>query len=280
MFRSTDTAAVIGHPIAHSQSPRLFAAMAQAEKRPVAYAKLDVSPAELSQFCESLRDKRLFVGWNVTLPHKESILRFVDHCTDESRSIGAANVVHFSQGKSTAHNTDIVGIERTLATHRCRVKGQDVVLYGAGGAARAVAYVLGRAKARTVVVVNRSPARAESLCHSFGERFPATSFRVWRAADKNLLPICLINATSIGTGGVKGRFRFPSQTAPTALAFDLCYGSGTTPFLRQASARDIRVADGSDMLIWQAIGTWEIWFGPVKNRNRLRKRMKQEWVEK
>lgn len=267
-------AALLGHPVAHSLSPAIFNFLAKALGREVLYQKFDVAPEELKRFVKALAPQQLFIGWNVTLPHKEKILTLCDRVSAEARAIGAANVVHFLRGESTAYNTDAFGIRQTLREHGVRLRGKQAVLYGAGGAARAVAYALGQEGAARVWVINRTPARGKALCRHFSRILPSTRFVFVEAALCVEGKVALIaQATPLGMKPGRARFDLPTAVDQKTLAFDLIYRPNLTPFLREARHRGTATVGGMDMLAWQAIATWEIWFGKVKNRQILKQKL-------
>ncbi len=268
-------AAVIGHPVSHSLSPKLFSVLASSQGRQLSYGRIDVDPAELGRWYGTRSDRDGFVGWNVTIPHKEAILMMVDKVSAEATAVGAANVVHFGETGATAYNTDTVGIEATLDEQNCDLRGREVVLYGAGGAARAAAFVCGKFGAKRVVVLNRTILRAEKLCADFQAIYPNTRFEASGPTVPNATPACLINATSIGLKDSDSAFAFPAAFEPNALAFDLVYGADT-PFVTQAAALGLRTVNGLDMLLWQAIATWKIWFGPLSDAAALKTKLAAE----
>lgn len=272
MVKLPAVAAVIGHPVAHSLSPAIFAFLAKATGKEVLYQKLAVPPAELKSFVKALAAQKLFIGWNVTIPHKEAILKLCSRVSPDAKVIGAANVVQLLKGKSVAYNTDVYGIRQTLREQKTSMKGKEAVLYGAGGAARAVAYALGQERAKCVWVLNRNAARAQALCRHFSKLFRGTRFEVVKDVSEITSPIALVvNATPAGMKGIAGKFELPTAVSRKTLAFDLIYRPAKTPFLKEAKRRGARGVGGIDMLAWQAIATWEIWFGKVRGRSLLKK---------
>lgn len=276
MPKISSLAAVIGHPVSHSLSPKIFGILSDVESLPVLYKKLDIAPKDLNAFVSATAKLDLFTGWNVTVPHKEKILAHVDELSEEVKAIGAANVVHFKSQTATAFNTDVYGIKQTLHEQDVRLQGSSALLYGAGGAAKAVAFALGREKVAQVWVVNRTRSRAEALCRKFGKLFPKTKFRTATVNQcKDLRVTLLVNATSVGLPGNAAAFEFPHAIDAETLAFDLIYGPKLTSFLTQAGKRGARTVNGLDMLIWQAIATWEIWFGKVEDRDGLKHKLRR-----
>lgn len=259
-------AAVIGTPIAHSRSPAIFRFVAERVGRhALEYSARAVQPEALTAFLEEVRQDATFVGFNVTLPHKEVVLAHLDTLSEEARVIGAVNVVQRTAAGLHGLNTDVVGIERTLEGHDLR--GRDALILGAGGAARAVAWVLRERGARTVFVWSRRASAARALAASF--ETSRTTF-VATLAWSDLPPLALVVQAT--PAGMKGVVTDPElftplrglALAPGALAFDLVYTPPNTPFLRAARARGMRAVGGLPMLVDQALATWARWFEPAE----------------
>ncbi len=259
-------AAVIGSPVAHSRSPTIFGVLAaQLGRADLEYTAREVQPGALAAFLDEVRHDPTYVGLNVTLPHKEACLAHLDALSEEARDIGAVNVIERAEVGLRGLNTDVRGIERTLDGHA--VEGRDALILGAGGAARAVAWVLRDRGARTVFVWSRRAEAAAALAERFGTgstQFVATT--TWDA----LPPLALIAQTT--PAGMKGVLAEPALFAPLAtaaltsdaLAFDLVYTPPHTPFLAAARARGMRAVGGLPMLVDQALATWAAWFGPIE----------------
>jgi shikimate dehydrogenase len=262
-------AAVIGSPIAHSRSPAIFAFLAERlGKRELSYSAIEVRPGELPEFLTGLRREADFVGVNVTLPHKEAMLRLLDEVAPEARTAGAVNVVQHSGNVLRGFNTDVPGVVRTLEEQGCKVAGADAWIWGAGGAARATAYALGTMGARSVYLRNRDEARAQRIADDLGALFAATAFLVARAGAEPPPLHLAINSTPLGMKGASapGSYFDELRSLPfkrDALAFDLVYNPERTPFLALAEEQGLRTVGGLDMLIHQALASWEIWFGPL-----------------
>lgn len=268
-------AAVIGSPVSHSLSPAIFSFLAQwLSVTEFHYAAREVQSSELKTFLNDLRQSSGFVGLNVTIPHKEAIVGELDEATPEARAIGAVNVVQVREARLLGHNTDVVGVTKTLEQHHCRVEGESAWVWGAGGAARAVCYALGQEGARIVHIANRDAERGQKLAESIGAIFPRTAFVAIPAGSAAVDgPLSLVvNATPIGmknaarSVNAEEFFRLLPKLDRTAdaLAFDLVYNPERTPFLSVAEDSGLRVVGGLDMLIYQALATWEIWFGPAQ----------------
>ncbi len=261
-------AAVIGHPVSHSLSPRIFGYLAKKTRTPIDYLRVDVEPRKLRAFLESARE--IYMGLNCTVPHKEKVAHHANVRTPEVKAIGAANVLHFKGKKTHAHNTDVEGVIETLKTHRIRVRGARVVILGAGGAALAVGYAVAELGAREVCFVNRTAARATKAARRLGARFRRTRFRSLsaRAFTQFAEPVALyVQATPLGLPGLPSSPPLPASACTRAWALDLIPSAKPTAFLRDAARRGLKPVGGLDMLVWQAIATWKIWFGGLGNRS-------------
>ena len=254
-------AGVIGHPVAHSRSPALHGYWLRRYGIKGHYIPMDVAPADLREALHML--PRLgFVGINVTLPHKEEILKLADVVTDRAALIGAANTLIFRKdGKIHADNTDGAGFMANLrqrAPHWQPLDG-PVALFGAGGAARAVIAGLIEVGVPQIRIANRTRLRAETLRHDLGAKLVVFDWA--HAADMLDGAALVINATSLGMTG-KPDLRLPlDRLEKGCVATDLVYVPLMTNFLIEAQARGAHIVDGLGMLLHQAAPGFERWFG-------------------
>lgn len=246
-------AAVIGHPVAHSRSPALFARFAAASGIALAYEAIDVAPDELAATLARWRALPEFVGCNVTLPHKERALALADRVQPAARACGAANVLTRDGDELIADNTDVAGVEAALAQHGVALHGARVAILGAGGAARAVAEAARRNGAARITVAARSRERAAAVAADFGA--------LACALDDVPRADVYVNATPVGMQGQPQHSVLPADAPPGATAFDLVYVPENTPFLIDARARGLRTVPGTAMFLAQAAATFELWFG-------------------
>ncbi|CAM8620040.1 AroE Shikimate 5-dehydrogenase [Paracoccaceae bacterium] len=256
-------AGVIGHPIAHSRSPALHGFWLHRYGVKGHYIPMDVAPADLETTLRHL-PKIGFVGLNVTLPHKEAILKIADVISDRAALIGAANTLIFRKdGKIHADNTDGAGFVANLrqnAPHWVPAAGPAAV-FGAGGAARAVVAALIEVGVPEIRISNRSRPRAEALRADFGAKLVVYDWV--QAANMLEGAATVINTTSLGMAG-KPEFRVPLDAIePGAVVNDLVYNPLKTTFLAEAEQRGATIVDGLGMLLHQAAPGFERWFGPT-----------------
>ena len=255
---------MIGHPIAHSRSPRIHAAFAAATGQRLAYDRIDAAPEAFEGVVRDFFDDG-GRGLNVTLPHKEAAARLADRLTGRARLAGAVNTLaRQPDGTLLGDNTDGAGLMADLARLGIAVRGARVLVLGAGGATRGILGPMLEAQPATLVVANRTAARATALTAEFaavrgtvlGCGYDAL------AAQTAAGPFDLvIHATSLGLQG-----EAPSLphgiVGPGSVAYDLGYGAGDTPFVRWARAQGvIRAEQGLGMLIEQAAESFLLWRG-------------------
>ncbi len=258
---SIPLAGVIGNPIAHSKSPVLHGHWLKTYDIAGHYVPLEVEADALGDVLKAM-PKMGFVGCNVTIPHKERVMQFVDQITDRATLIGAVNTLIFlNDGSILGDNTDGYGFIENLrqgAPEWDASAGPTVVL-GAGGAARAVVASLLDAGAPEILLTNRTRVRADKLREDFGARVKVVE---WVQAG-NILEegATLVNTTSLGMTG-KSELRVPMDgLRKETVVTDLVYTPLTTNFLRTANEIGCVTVDGLGMLLHQAVPGFERWFG-------------------
>jgi len=264
----TKLVGLIGYPVKHSLSPAMHNSAFAALNLNWCYVPLPVLPERLGEAVAGLRALN-FVGANVTVPHKEAVMSYLDRVTPEAQAIGAANtiVVREGQGELIGYNTDWRGFLTALSEGSFDPQGERAVVLGAGGAARAVVYALAQAGAQ-VTVLNRTPTRAQALVQDFASLFPSMSLLSLpftlqtleeRAAEAHLL----VNTTPVGMWPEVDRSLWPEDLAfPNHLSvFDLVYNPRQTKLLRQARRAGVKVIGGLGMLVHQGAAAFELWTG-------------------
>ncbi|HLW27200.1 MAG TPA: shikimate dehydrogenase [Kiloniellales bacterium] len=255
----TRLAGVIGWPIAHSRSPRLHGHWLAHYKIEGAYVPLAVRPENLEAAVEGLVALG-FRGANVTLPHKEQVLRLCDQVTPRARRIGAVNTLVVKDGCVEGDNTDGFGFLENLkeANPGWRPAGPAVVL-GAGGAARAILVALLEAEVAEIRLLNRTRTRAEALADELGGTIRVMDWGDW--TDALAEASLLVNTTSLGMSGQPPLEIDLSPLPASALVNDIVYVPIETALLAAARARGNAVVDGLGMLLHQARPGFEAWFG-------------------
>ena len=158
----TSLVGLIGWPVTHSLSPRMHNAAFAELGLDWAYVPLPVQPDDVEQALKGLAALN-FVGANVTVPHKQAVIRYMDELSDAARITGAVNTIQLKEGKFEGYNTDAIGFLNALQEAGCNPKGMRVAVLGAGGAARAVVFALARAGADSIIVLNRTAERGDQF---------------------------------------------------------------------------------------------------------------------
>jgi 3-dehydroquinate dehydratase / shikimate dehydrogenase len=249
--RKTRVYGVIGDPIAHSLSPQLHNAGFKARKMDAVHLPFLVR--ELPDFLGAIRPLGV-AGFSVTLPHKESILSHLDDCDPLAASIGAVNTVVVRGGASLyGYNTDYVGVLRALG-QRMPLRGSRVLILGAGGVARAVAFALAQAGA-TICILARRKHRALALARQVGGEAIARRRLAHEFFD------AIVNATPLGMYPHEDRSPLHTRELNCRLLFDTVYRPERTRLIELAARRGIEVVSGVEMFIAQGTAQWEIWTG-------------------
>ena len=252
-----DCYGVIGHPIKHSVSPAMHNAAFRAMKIDAVYASFDVKPEDLKKAIEGAKALGI-KGLNVTIPHKEEVLKLAKPDELASR-IGAANTLKFDE-EILAYNTDAYGALKALENAGVGVSGKTVLIIGAGGAARAIAFAL-VGEGATVVVTNRTEQRGLKLVQDV-RKYGECVFVPMSELEKLRFDI-LINATPVGMSGyMPGKLPVDSKLIKEGIVvFDTVYNPMETALIRLAKMRGCRVVYGIDMLVHQGARAFEIWTG-------------------
>ncbi|MFA1263867.1 shikimate dehydrogenase [Xanthomonas axonopodis pv. fascicularis] len=254
--------AVFGHPVAHSLSPAIHADFGKQTGIALDYTAIDASLEDFSAALQRFADEG-GKGANVTLPLKEAAYALASSLSDRARLAGAVNTLVRNDGQWQGDNTDGAGLVRDLTERQgLDLRGRRVLLLGAGGAARGVAPALLEAGITAMVVVNRSPERADALCDALGEPARVTSRYIEDLRELGDFEL-IVNATAAGRDRDAGAFALPLGLVNSlTAAVDLNYGDTAIAFLAWARAAHCRYAiDGLGMLVEQAAESFALWHG-------------------
>ncbi len=251
----TDRYAVFGQPIAHSQSPHIHATFGRQEGLALDYRAIEASPAEFLAALEAFAAEG-GVGANITAPHKEAAFALCTTLTSRARRAGAVNTLLRKGDRWHGDTTDGIGLVRDLTD---RLRGRRTLLIGAGGSARSVAPALLDAGILELVVVNRTPERADALIDAMGEPGRAIT-RYWEDIRELGDFELIVNATSAGRDRT-AEFKLPlSLVNSMTTAVDLNYGEAAIAFTAWARSAGCRnIVDGLGMLVEQAAESFLQW---------------------
>ncbi|MSQ41819.1 MAG: shikimate dehydrogenase [Dehalococcoidia bacterium] len=263
----TATIALIGHPVAHSISPRFQQAALDAAGVDAHYEAWDTTPEALPAAIERLRSGDV-LGANVTVPHKVAALRLIERPDPLAELVGAVNTIWRERGLLHATNTDVAGVLHALADAGVTLAGEHVVLLGAGGAARAVVVALRRAGAASLTIANRTLPRAQALAELAGQGLPASVCELDPGSDA--LRGALMRAGLVIHSTPLGMRHGPDERATPLpadcfhrgqVAFDLVYVPERTPFLDATASAGARTVGGLAMLVHQGAESFRLWTG-------------------
>lgn len=262
----TQIVGIIGHPLKHSFSPQMHNMTFVNQKLNCIYLPFDIPVANLKEALKSLVVLGI-KGVNVTIPHKERIIQYLDHISEAAASVGAVNTIVIQAGQLHGYNTDVDGIIATFLPYKKEIAKSTVTIIGAGGAARAVLYSLIRHfKVGKINIINRTQEKSESLKDYFKDKMHFDNIDTYELMAKENIEVyqsskLIVNATSIGL--------FPNiDDTPTDLAdsfnpnqivFDLIYNPLKTKFLEIAETKGANVINGLKMFVVQGAKSYELW---------------------
>lgn len=251
LTQETRVYGVIGNPIGHSLSPLLHNTGYVAAKKDAVFLPFLVE--QLGEFVKVIAEFGV-AGFSVTLPHKARIINYLVECEPLAEQIGAVNTVTVRRdGKLLGNNTDYVGVLRALEG-KLKLKGNRIVIFGAGGAARAAAFAVAKAGAEVLVCARREKA-AKELARAVGGGV------LKRAALRKGKFDAILNTTPVGMHPHAGSSPLEAGELNCSLVMDLIYRPLRTKLLRMAAARGIRAVSGVEMFLAQGIAQWELWMG-------------------
>lgn len=254
---------IFGHPVEHTFSPGMHNSAFDKLKMDACYVPFPVHPDQLADAVRAIMPLHLN-GLNITVPHKERIIPFLDALSEEAKLIGAVNTIEIRESGLTGHNTDGRGFLRSLREQaRFDPKGKKFLFIGSGGAARAVGFSLALAGASTIRFRDLDQRKAEALARDIRDKTGADVLSIAREA----LPAaaveadCIINATPLG---LKKNDPLPLDAElieDRHLVCDLVYNPPMTPLLKAAKRRQAGILPGLGMLLYQGVIAFEIWTG-------------------
>jgi len=264
---------LIGYPLGHSLSPKIHTAALQACGLIGNYSLFPIPPEDeqaLKDLLARVRTDEIH-GLNVTIPHKQNVIPFLDELTPTARAIGAVNTIYFRENKLIGDNTDAAGflsdLKRFLTTETQRHGDLNALVFGAGGSARAVAYALVNDGCRLTISARRME-QAQQLASSF----PNYEIRITPLSDLQLSTFnLLVNTTPVGmTPNTDQSLLLENVILPKdMMIYDLVYNPRETKLVKDARTKGLSATTGLGMLIEQAALAFELWTGCNPPREKL-----------
>jgi shikimate dehydrogenase len=259
--------AIIGHPVAHSLSPLMHNTAFEALGMDCIYEAIDAEPDDLGEVVSGLRDRGI-AGFNVTLPHKQTIMTLLDEVEPEAVVIGAINTVVWNNDKLVGLNTDLPGFVEAVSPFKSRLENARVLILGAGGAARAALYgLLRHYQPSRILILNRSLEKAEEIAAVFGNVRPETQLSSESLFVDNLQKTVndadvIINATSVGMKPYADASPLEdTKFKKTQLIIELIYVPSETKLIKTAQESGATTLSGLDMFLHQGAAAFQLWTG-------------------
>ena len=255
--------AVFGYPVSENPTVVMMEAAFKATGLRWKYLTIEVRPDDLKKAVKGARAMG-FKGFNLTIPHKTAVVQYLDEITPAAKLIGAVNTVHHTEGRLVGDNTDGKGFIKALEEGNIEVRGKNIQVLGAGGAARAISVELALAGASNVYIVNRNAEKGLDLSNHIGYNTAAQAVFVPWSEKMNIEEDVdiLVNATSIGLypdvsqPGINW-----SSLANGTIVCDVIPNPPRTGFLGSAEAHGARTIDGLGMLVYQGAIGFKMWTG-------------------
>lgn len=241
---------VFGYPVGHTMSPTLHSILAKETNQDISYLAFSASPEEFPEKFEAA--KLLGDGFNITVPHKINVMEHLDVISEDARIIGAVNTCVKKNGKWYGYNTDGQGFLKSLSVNNIDIQGKDILMLGAGGACRSVAYTLAVSGAKSITIEARTQSKADEI----GNIITSHSLcKYWRNFCNDRAYDIIINTTPLGMHPYedKNPFEYYSVTNENTVCYDLIYSPWETLFLQESKKHGAKTLNGFEMLCYQGI---------------------------
>ena len=271
---------ILGYPVGHSLSPQMYTAAFKAAGFPnYNYILLPVQAGKLFFAVEGIKSLE-FRGVNVTIPHKSTIMKYLDAIDADAMVIGAVNTVVNDGGMLTGYNTDVVGFLAALAEANFLPEDCHAVVLGAGGAARAILWGLCKRRAEYITIGARNPQKAQALANDFLSQGQVSGYDWLTDEFKELLQTAdiVINTTPLGMfPHVDDMPPIDLKLLPEgALVYDIIYNPVETKFLRTAKELGFPTLDGLSMLLLQGREAYRLYTGELPDLKVMRRAVERE----
>jgi shikimate dehydrogenase len=268
--KMSKTFAVIGDPINHSLSPNIHSAAFRELDLESSYIAYRIPKGELKEGIESLKKIKID-GFNVTIPHKVEMMKYLDKMDESCSIIGAVNTVTNNEGVLKGYNTDMDGFLDPFKKKEIKIQDKKILLLGAGGAARAIVAGVTKENAKHITIANRTLVNANNLAQ-FANKIGLTadSITIEKVGNNLQNYDIIVNATSIGLKNEPSPISFES-IKPETIVYDIVYMPMHTDFLKKAKEKGAKIIYGYEMLLGQAVRAFEIWHGIEAPYNAMKK---------
>ena len=260
---TTKVCGLIGNPVAHSISPLIHNSLAKLQNIDLAYVTFNVESGKVAEAVKGAYELGVF-GLNVTVPHKNEVIDSLVDIDPLAKNIGAVNTLVRVSGGYKGYNTDMFGLQRQLIDASIELAGNDVIILGAGGAARAIVYLCAREGAKSIYILNRTLENAQQLANEVNTVLDTNVVIGIKIEDYKELPneqFITIQTTSVGL--------YPNNDCTpienldfydkVAVGVDIIYNPTKTRFMKLVESKGKRAYNGMKMLLYQGVCAFELW---------------------
>ncbi|MBR5154958.1 MAG: shikimate dehydrogenase [Clostridia bacterium] len=271
---------VVGDPIEHSKSPLIHGTALQELDLPYEYRKVKVQKGALPDYINNAK-KSDVLGFNLTMPHKQDIIPYLDYIDPEAERFHSVNTVHINDGKLYGYNTDGCGFVYAMKDLGYCAENKNIVILGAGGVVSTIALKMELEGAKKITILNRTLSSAESIAKKLTQVKVLTNTLTCENI-KNAVMDCdvLVNGTPLGMEGMKQDFEdltFLDSLKEGALVYDLIYTPEETNLIKAAKQLGFSTINGFGMLIYQGLLADEIFLGHSLNFELLKKKIENKF---
>lgn len=262
----TRTCGLIGNPVGHTMSPFLHGRLAEKAHENLVYVPLPVQRGQLKEAVEGAYALN-FLGCNVTIPYKTDVLAFLKEIDPLAERIGAVNTLVRIEGGWKGYNTDMPGLYRAMRRDGVSIEGEQVVILGAGGVARAVAMMLAEKGAKRIWILNRTPEKAQIIAREINRLYDQRPAEALALQDYAVLKkegsFLAIQATNVGMFPDTGKAVIEDEDFYSIIhtGYDLIFNPRKTRFMELVDLSGGRAYDGLRMLLYQGVIAFELWTG-------------------
>ncbi len=276
LFGHTKTLCLIGHPVSHSMSPTMWNPALQELKLDYVYIAYDVHPDDLEKAINGIRALGI-KGINVTIPHKETVIKYLDEVEEVAMKMGAINTIKNDDGYLRARNTDAAGAKKSLLDAGCEISGKKVLILGSGGVARALCYILAD-DVEQIIITDIIEEKAINLANDVSKKMDGNI--IGKMSNESIIKETikttdiLINATPIGMHPKVDVTPVPKKMLHEDLfVFDVIYNPLNTLLMKEAAEIGCKTLGGLDMLVNQGVLAFKWWTGKDPNANLMKNKI-------
>lgn len=259
----TRTCGLIGCPVEHTKSPLIHNTLAEYTGIDLAYVPFCVQDGDLQDAIKGAKALNL-LGLNVTVPYKSHVIPFLKDIDPLAKQIGAVNTLVRVDGGYKGYNTDMPGLYRAMVEDGIKIEGEQILLLGAGGVARAVALLMAQKKAKEIVILNRTIQKAKAICDEVSGFYPDIKMKALSLDEFDTLPMekyLAIQATNIGMYPKVDEAILEASNFYDRVhtGYDLVFNPEQTKFMKLVKAHGGKSYNGLKMLLYQGIIAYEYW---------------------